>query len=133
VSEFLQEKLSEIDKRLEELRPLVEEFHSLEAARAALDQVGAERRGARRGGRRRTTTGAGRTRGRRRGTGQRALQTLELVRQSPQGITIPELAAKMGMRQNYLYRVLPSLHKEGKVRKRGRLWFPVEEEQSEAA
>jgi DNA-binding IclR family transcriptional regulator len=46
------------------------------------------------------------------------------VEAQPAGITIPELAAKMGIKQNYLYRVLPGLQKEGKVRKRGRTWFP---------
>jgi DNA-binding IclR family transcriptional regulator len=40
------------------------------------------------------------------------------------GITIPELAAKMGIKQNYLYRVLPSLEQEGKVAKKGRGWHP---------
>jgi DNA-binding HxlR family transcriptional regulator len=34
------------------------------------------------------------------------------------GITIPELAAKMGIVTTYLYRVLPALEKEGKVRRR---------------
>jgi len=132
VSEFLKQKLSEIDKRLDELRPLVEEYQSLEAARRALDQVGDSKGGSRRRGRGRTAS-ARSGRGRRRGTGQRAIQTLELVRQAPEGITIPELAEKMGIRQNYLYRVLPNLHREGKVRKRGRLWFPAEEPAAESA
>ncbi len=38
--------------------------------------------------------------------GTRAAQALTLVRGQP-GITIPELEAKMGIKQNYLYRVLP--------------------------
>jgi DNA-binding IclR family transcriptional regulator len=46
------------------------------------------------------------------------------VKGAPSGITIPELATKMGIKQNYLYRVLPGLQKEGKVRKRGRSWYP---------
>jgi DNA-binding IscR family transcriptional regulator len=40
------------------------------------------------------------------------------------GITIPELAAKMGIKQNYLYRVLPGLEQEGKIAKQGRGWHP---------
>jgi hypothetical protein len=32
--------------------------------------------------------------------------------QGQPGITIPELAAKMGIKQNYLYRVLPGLEQE---------------------
>jgi DNA-binding IscR family transcriptional regulator len=43
--------------------------------------------------------------------------------QGQPGITIPELAAKMGIKQNYLYRVLPGLAKEKKVEKKGRGWF----------
>lgn len=65
----------------------------------------------------------GRRPGRRRGSGARAAQTLELVQAQPKGVTIPELAAKMGIKQNYLYRVLPGLQKEGKVRKSGRTWY----------
>ena len=37
---------------------------------------------------------------------------------------LPELAAKMGIKQNYLYRVLPGLEKEGKLEKKGRGWYP---------
>jgi hypothetical protein len=61
--------------------------------------------------------------GRRKGSGQRATQALSLVRGQP-GITIPELAVKMGIKQNYLYRVLPGLEQEGKLEKRGRGWYP---------
>ena len=61
--------------------------------------------------------------GRRKGSGTRAVEALALVKGQP-GITIPELAAKMGIKQNYLYRVLPGLESEGKVTKRGRGWHP---------
>jgi hypothetical protein len=70
------------------------------------------------------TAPAGRRRpGRRKGSGTRAAQALRLVRGQP-GITIPELAAKMGIKQNYLYRVLPALEQEGKIAKQGRGWHP---------
>ncbi len=59
--------------------------------------------------------------GRRKGSGTRGAEALSLVQSQP-GVTIPELAAKMGINQNYLYRVLPGLEKEGKVRKDGRGW-----------
>jgi hypothetical protein len=62
-------------------------------------------------------------RGRSKGGGKRATEALSLVRGAP-GITIPELAAKMGIKQNYLYRVLPALEKEGKLEKKGRGWYP---------
>jgi hypothetical protein len=61
--------------------------------------------------------------GRRKGSGTRAAQALSFVQGQP-GITIPELAAKMGIKQNYLYRVLPGLEQEGKLSKRGRGWHP---------
>jgi DNA-binding IclR family transcriptional regulator len=61
--------------------------------------------------------------GRRKGSGTRALQTLSLVQAQP-GITMPELAAKMNIKQNYLYRVLPGLEREGKLEKKGRGWYP---------
>jgi hypothetical protein len=66
---------------------------------------------------------AGRRAGRRKGSGTRAAEALSFVQGQP-GITIPELAAKMGIKQNYLYRVLPSLEQEGKVAKQGRGWHP---------
>lgn len=62
--------------------------------------------------------------GRRKGSGTRAAQALEFVTGQP-GITIPELAAKMGIKQNYLYRVLPGLEQEKKIKKQGRGWHPA--------
>ena len=61
--------------------------------------------------------------GRRKGGGKRATEAVALVQGQP-GITIPELAEKMGIKQNYLYRVLPGLEKERKLEKRGRGWHP---------
>jgi len=61
--------------------------------------------------------------GRRKGSGTRAVEALSLVQGAP-GITIPELATKMGIKQNYLYRVLPGLEQEGKLEKKGRGWHP---------
>ena len=61
--------------------------------------------------------------GRRKGSGTRAAQALSFVQGQP-GITIPELAAKMSIKQNYLYRVLPGLEQEGKLEKKGRGWHP---------
>ena len=41
------------------------------------------------------------------------------------GITIAELADTMGIKANYLYRVMPSLASEGQVVKRGKGWHPA--------
>jgi DNA-binding IclR family transcriptional regulator len=43
------------------------------------------------------------------------------VRDRP-GISIPELAEAMGIKQNYLYRVMPNLAEQGLVTKSGRGW-----------
>ena len=56
-------------------------------------------------------------RGRPRGSGARAKQALELVRARP-GITIAELADAMGIKANYLYRVLPTSPRTVKVQAR---------------
>ena len=150
MTDFLDEKRREITDRLKELKPAVDEYQRLEAAASALEGVGgasptataAPRRrgpGRPRGSVRRTRTStaapakparkkagrpAGRRRaGRRKGSGTRAAEALSFVQGQP-GITIPELAAKMGIKQNYLYRVLPGLEQEAKVEKKGRGWHP---------
>jgi len=128
MADFLEEKKREIAARQRELRPYVDEYNQLEEALRALGGVKASAAPAPARARpaRRTATsrGGGRRRGRPRGTGTRANQTLELVKSSP-GITIPQLAEKMGIKQNYLYRVLPGLAQDGKVRKDGRGWHPT--------
>jgi hypothetical protein len=151
VTDFLDQKREEINKRLAELKPHVDEYARLEQAAGALAGVGGRAsnsvpatRPARRGpGRPRGTTNrrpgrpkgasstttttakrSGSRAGRRKGTGERAAQALKFVTGQP-GITIPELAAKMGIKQNYLYRVLPGLEQENKVKKDGRGWHPA--------
>jgi hypothetical protein len=171
MSDLLDDTRKEIEKRLRELRPLVDEYRRLESAAAALaDAAGsaiaavasmrrspgrphgsakaakaassttatasasAKKRGRppgrKKAGRRPSSTAAtstasaGRRPGRRKGSGNRSAQALRLVKGQP-GITIPELATKMGIKQNYLYRVLPALEREGKVRKQGKGWHPA--------
>ena len=111
MADFLDEKRKEIDARLRELRPLVDEYGRLEKAAAALSGVGASERPTRR------RSGGGGRRGRPRGSGSRAKQALELVRARP-GITISEMAEAMDIQPNYLYRVMPTLESEGQVTKR---------------
>jgi hypothetical protein len=153
VPDFLEGKRKEIAHRLSELRPAVEEHHRLTEAAAALEKIGGaalaaivpRRRGPGRprgSGRKATGTSAKasgrkpglpaakparpaakRRAGPRKRSGTRATEALSLVQGQP-GITIPELAAKMGINQNYLYRVLPGLEREGKVTKKGKGWHP---------
>jgi hypothetical protein len=152
VTDFLDEKRQEIAQRLKDLKPAVDEYNRLEAAASALQGVGgssttatatatAPRRrgpGRPRGSvnrkaasttapekatRKKAGRPAKRRAGRRKGSGTRAAEALSFVQGQP-GITIPELAAKMGIKQNYLYRVLPGLEQEKKVAKQGRGWHP---------
>jgi hypothetical protein len=130
LTDFLDEKRKEIQARLKELKPLVDEYHRLEAAERALSGVAdgtasavaspAPRRSPRAA---RGSGSASRRRGRPRGSGTRGQQALELVRARP-GVTIPELAEAMGIKQNYLYRVMPDLAGQGLVVKSGRGWHP---------
>jgi hypothetical protein len=125
---FVDTTVKEIDDRLRELK---EEVARLEAARSAL--TGGRRgpgrpratRTTRTPAARRTTTARrrpGRPRGRSR-NGTRANQALELVRSTP-GITIPQIAEKMGIEPNYLYRVMPRLATDGQVKREGQGWHP---------
>lgn len=170
MTDFLDEKRQEINQRLAELKPLIDEYNRLEAAASALAGVRGSasaprtataaaaapaaapaKRGPGRPRGSKTTTGKRRGRppgrknatsaatpaeatattakaaprraGRRKGSGTRAAQALQYVTGQP-GITIPELAAKMGIKQNYLYRVLPGLEQEKKIKKQGRGWHP---------
>jgi hypothetical protein len=130
MADFLDEKRSEIGTRLKELKPLIEEYERLEAAVAALDGVpatgparAASTSAAKAPSRRRNSSNGDGRRGRPKGSGTRGAEALALVKESP-GITIPELAAKMGIKQNYLYRVLPGLADDGLVAKDGRGWHP---------
>jgi hypothetical protein len=117
MADFLAEKRREIEARMKELRPAVEEYERLQQAAAALAGVG-------NGGGRPARATRRRGRGRPRGSGTRAKQALELVRARP-GITIRELADAMGIHANYLYRVMPTLESEGLVVKRDRGWHPT--------
>jgi hypothetical protein len=128
MADFLDVKRKEIQARLKELKPVVEEYNLLLAAEQALGGLGngaaakpaaTAAAPARRARRPRAATGA--KRGRPKGGGTRAAQALQLVTDRP-GITIPELAEAMGIQQNYLYRVMPGLAEEGKVTKSGRGW-----------
>ena len=131
MADFLDEKRKEIQARLKELKPYVEEYELLQAAENALSGIGngtpraakpaASGSAPARRGRPKNAAGSGRRGRPKGGAGTRATQALDLVKERP-GITIPELAEAMGIQQNYLYRVLPGLAEEGKVTKSGRGW-----------
>lgn len=127
MADFVDSTVKDIDKRLSELKA---EASKLEAARAALIGArGASRAAARSnagGGAtrtRRARRSPGRPRGRR-GGNTRGNQALDLVRARP-GITIPQIAEQLGIEPNYLYRVMPKLVEEGKVKRDGQGWHPA--------
>ena len=96
------------------LRELDDERKQVEAALAGLGR--SARRGA--GKPRRRSTG-----GRRRGS-TRANQAVRIIKQNP-GITVSELGRKMKLNHpNYLYRVLPDLQKEGRIKRKGQGYHP---------
>jgi hypothetical protein len=100
-----------LERRLKELD---DERRQVQAALAGLGK------NARRGpGRPR---GTGRRRGRRGGT--RADQAVKIIGQNP-GIKVSELGKKMKLNHpNYLYRVLPDLEKDGRIRRKGNGYHP---------
>ena len=124
MADFLDEKRKEIDARLRELRPLVDEYNRLEKAASALSGVGGNRRTVAAARRRSSGARGGSRRGRPPGSGNRAKQALEVVRTRP-GITIAEMATAMKIQPNYLYRVMPTLESEGQVVKRDKGWHPA--------
>ncbi len=62
--------------------------------------------------------------GRRRRGGTRADQAVKIISDNP-GISVSELGRKMKLNHpNYLYRVLPDLEKDGRVKRRGKGYHP---------
>ena len=115
------------DLVLKRLAELDEERKRLERALAELGGKAA-RRGApgRPRGSKSTATAkaaAPRRRRRRRG-GTRADQAVRLIAGAP-GIGASDVAKQMKIKPNYLYRVLGDLEKEGRVKKKGRKYYPA--------
>jgi hypothetical protein len=120
---LLEDKKAEIYARIEELAPLVEEYEELSEAAAALgittngSAPAKSKRGrpAKAGAAKPKGTGTGK-RGRPPGSGNRGEEILGILRITP-GLTIAEVAGKLNIKPNYLYRVLPGMEKDGKVKK----------------
>jgi ribosomal protein S25 len=131
MADVLSKIRGDLEKRLRELEPLIEEHAHVRKVLDALNGAGtrAERAVKSAVTRPRSTKSSTATstggRGRPRGTGQRAVQALKLVHTHP-GITLQEMAKRMKIKSNYLYRVLPQLEKEGKIRKRDKGYHPPE-------
>lgn len=128
MAETLNKLRSDLEKRIREIEPLVEEHARIRQALEALKGLRGSRPGE---GSSSTARHAGsppraaakRGRGRPRGSSARAQQVLKLVREQP-GITIAELAQRMKIKPNYLYRIVPGLQKDGKLEKRDKGFHP---------
>ena len=134
MADVLSEVRKGLEKRLHELEPLIEEHARVRAALDALKGAGSRTRRTATAAARSATTTARRSaaskngatagaRGRPRGSGARAQEALKHVHGNP-GITIAEIAKRMKIKPNYLYRILPNLEKDGKVRKHGKGYHP---------
>src|SRR5690348_7843362 len=107
----------QIETRLKELEPLAEEYERLRRIVALLEAepegeapATAGRPTPRRAMRTPVTTRSTRSR--------RSEEALRLVTERP-GITVAEAAKAMGIGTTYLYRLLPRLEREGRIRKDG--------------
>jgi hypothetical protein len=116
---FLTDKQAEIEARAAALE---EEARQLRAASAALSQLqGNPTTGApiaRRPARRKPSAAPPTRRTTGPGAGTRAQEALRLIAEHP-GIAVPQLADQMGIKKNYLYRVVPGLEKAGQLRRVG--------------
>ncbi len=109
-----------VKKRLAELD---DERQRLERALAELGGKATGRTGRRPGRPPGSGTKASGPKKRRRRSGTRADQAVSLVEGSP-GISASDIAKQMKIKPNYLYRVLGDLEKEGRVKKKGRQYYP---------
>jgi sugar-specific transcriptional regulator TrmB len=103
---LLKERISELEGELAKLQ-------------RALSNLTEGREGRRGPGRPRGSRGAATRPRRRRRGGTRADQAVRLIKANPD-ITASEIARKMKIQPNYMYRVLGDLQKEGRVKKSGR-------------
>jgi len=115
VSSTVDEAATLIRKRLQELSA---ERVQLERALASLTGGREGRRGPGRPRSSRSSAPARRTR-RRRNT--RSDQAVKLIKENP-GITASDIAKRMKIKPNYMYRVLGDLQKQGAVKKNGRTY-----------
>lgn len=82
--------------------------------------------------RRRSGAGETKTPRRPRSGGTRAEQALKVVKRQP-GLRASEIAGKIGVAPNYVYRVMADLQKQGKVRKDGRVFHAANQKRSAKA
>jgi len=117
----VEEIRSQVEGRLKELEPYVDEYRRLQRVVAAIDTDESTPQPTRRAAPRRALRPAGPGRP---GHSARAEQAQQLIAQRP-GVSVAELAESMGIGPTYLYRLLPALEREGKLRKEGKGYHPA--------
>jgi DNA invertase Pin-like site-specific DNA recombinase len=110
----------QVEERIKELEPLVAEYERLRQVAALLGEEAPPPARGRSTPRR--TLARGSTS--RRAQGRRAEDALKLINDQP-GITVAATADALGIGTTYLYRLLPRLEREGKIRKVGRGYVPA--------
>jgi DNA invertase Pin-like site-specific DNA recombinase len=113
--DLLKKRLAELDDERKRLERALAELGGKVTGR------GGRGPGRPRGSGKKAAGGAPKKRRRRKGT--RANQAVKLVEGSP-GISASDIAKQMKIKPNYLYRVLGDLEKEGRVKKKGRQYYP---------
>jgi hypothetical protein len=118
-----QDVRKQVEGRIRELEPLVAEYERLQQV---VELLGDEPRASAKPTRGRSTPRRAIARGAttRRAQGQRSEDALKLIREQP-GITVAATAEALGIGTTYLYRLLPRLEREGKIRKEGRGYVPA--------
>ena len=117
----VEEIRTRVEGRLKELEPYVDEYQRLQRVREAIGADAEAAPTSRRASPRRAlrTAGAGRP-----GHSARAEEAQKLIAKRP-GVSVAELAQTMGIGPTYLYRLLPKLEREGKLRKEGKGYHPA--------
>ena len=125
MADFLTDVRAQIERRLEELRPLQEEYARLERTKAALDAVEGQSApsghasGRRGGGTSRRPRGRpirGQASGRRAPRGARRRELLALVRDAP-GLTVAAAARTMGISSSQASNLSRRLAEQGEIRR----------------
>lgn len=109
---------------IDQARTLLQErLRELDAERTQVERALADLGGRRGPGRPRGSGSTTTRRRRRRRGGTRAEQAAKMVESEP-GIGAGEIAKRMEIAPNYMYRVMSQLEKEGRVSKQGRGYHP---------
>lgn len=120
MAEAVDEIRERVEDRLKELEPYVTEYQALQRVKDAIEETASPSSGRQAApSRKLRSAGPGRA-----GNSARAKQAQDLIAKQP-GVSVAELAEAMGIGPTYLYRLLPRLEREGKLRKVGKGYHPA--------